>query len=152
MKEEDNSSITDEQLDVMLKNLTETDESFTTKELKQKIKDQEIYITGLKYKIQRLENELENFLSIQRQNCYKCRQKASIDYADVENLEQIEKNKAQANKDIHRAYLFYEQALEVCLGLLSTLENEILEQRADDGMKIDAFTEHLLKIIHGENN
>ena len=46
------------------------------------------------------------------------------------NLEQIKKNKAKANADIQRAYLFYEQALEVCLGLLSTLENEILEQRA----------------------
>ncbi len=68
------------------------------------------------------------------------------------NLEQIKKNKAQVNEDIHSGYLFYKQALEVCLGLLSTLENEILEQRAEDGMKIDAFTEHLLKIIHGENN
>ena len=84
--------------------------------------------------------------------CDKCHQKAIVDCGDVKNLEQIKKNKAQANADIQRAYLFYEQALEVCLGLLSTLENEILEQRADDGMKIDAFTEHLLKIIHEENN
>lgn len=152
MQEEENSTITDEQLDAMIKNLTETDESSTTKELKQKIKDQEIYIAGLKYKIQQLEYKLENFLNTQRKKCDKCHQKAIVDYGDVKNLAQIKKNKAQANADIQRAYLFYEQALEVCLGLLNTLENEILEQREDDGMKIDAFTEHLLKIIHGKNN
>ena len=34
--QEENSTITDEQLDAMIKNLTETDESSTIKELKQK--------------------------------------------------------------------------------------------------------------------
>ena len=84
MQEEENSTITDEQLDAMIKNLTETDESSTIKELKQKIKDQEIYITGLRYKIEQLKYKLNNFESIQREKCCECCQKAIVDYAELE--------------------------------------------------------------------
>lgn len=68
----------------MCENITKTDGSFTTEELKQKIRDQEIYIVGLKYQIQQLEYKLENFLSIQRQKCCECCQKAVIELADKE--------------------------------------------------------------------
>ena len=68
----------------MCENITETDGSFTTKELKQKIKDQEIYIAGLKYKIEQLKYKLDNFESIQREKCCECCQKAVVDYAEVE--------------------------------------------------------------------
>ena len=68
----------------MCENITETDERSTTNELKQKIKDQEIYITGLKHKIEQLKYKLDNFESIQREKCCECCQKAIVDYAEVE--------------------------------------------------------------------
>ncbi len=84
MNKQEKSTITDEQLDEMLVNLTKTDGSFAVDELKQKIKDQEIYIVGLKYKIEQLKYKLNNFESIQREKCCECCQKAIVDYADVE--------------------------------------------------------------------
>lgn len=57
----------------------------TDKELKQKIKDQEIYIVGLKYKIQSLEHKLEYFESYQREKCCECEKEAVVKYAEAEN-------------------------------------------------------------------
>lgn len=51
------------------------------KELKQKIKDQEIYIVGLKYQIEQLQHKLENFESYQREKCCECEKKAISDLA-----------------------------------------------------------------------
>lgn len=55
-----------------------------TKELEQKIKDQEIYIVGLKYQIDSLKHKLENFESYQREQCCECCQKAVVDYSEKE--------------------------------------------------------------------
>lgn len=54
------------------------------KELKQKIKDQEIIITGLKYKIQCLEQKLENYASYQREQCCECDKRAVQELSDKE--------------------------------------------------------------------
>lgn len=56
----------------------------TDKELKQKIKDQEIYIIGLQYKIQALEHKLENFENYQREKCCECKKEAVVKYAESE--------------------------------------------------------------------
>lgn len=55
-----------------------------TKELEQKIKDQEIYIVGLKYQIEQLKHKLENFERYQREQCCECCQKAVVDYSEKE--------------------------------------------------------------------
>lgn len=53
-----------------------------TKELQQKIKDQKIYIVGLKYQIEQLKHKLENFESYQREQCCECRDLMTIQYAE----------------------------------------------------------------------
>ena len=56
----------------------------TEAEMKQKIEDQEIYIIGLKYEIEKLQHKLDNFESYQREKCCECEKKAIVDYADSE--------------------------------------------------------------------
>ena len=57
---------------------------------KQKIKDQEIYIVGLQYQIQllnqiqQLKHKLENFESYQREKCCECCQEAIVKYQESE--------------------------------------------------------------------
>lgn len=54
------------------------------KELKQKIKDQEIYIVGLKYQIEQLQHKLKNFESYQREKCCECEKQAVQELASKE--------------------------------------------------------------------
>lgn len=54
------------------------------KELKQKIKDQEVCIYGLQYEIQLLKHQLENFESLQREKCCECEKKSVVELADAE--------------------------------------------------------------------
>lgn len=56
----------------------------TDKELQQKVKDQEIYIVGLQYKIQELEHKLEHFENYQREKCCECEREAIVKYAESE--------------------------------------------------------------------
>ena len=57
----------------------------TDKELRQKIKDQEIYIVSLQFEIQQLKHRLENFKSIQCEKCCECEKEAVVKYAEAEN-------------------------------------------------------------------
>lgn len=56
----------------------------TITELKLKIKDQEVYITGLKYKIKELQHQIDNFESYQREKCCECEKKAVQELSDTE--------------------------------------------------------------------
>ena len=54
----------------------------TENKLKQKIKEQDCIIQGLKYQLQELQHKLDNYDSYQREKCCECCQKAVMELAD----------------------------------------------------------------------